>query len=130
MSNIAEKKKIRTFEIIFYENLIKMKPDFIQALTCLAEIYTRNGFISEGLALDKHLAELRPEDPVIRYNLACSLALSGDTDWALRELTRAVLLGYDEFSYILQDPDLVLLRRSPLFGKFLAKLKRLNTKDR
>jgi lipopolysaccharide biosynthesis regulator YciM len=53
------------FEIVFYENILKHSPGFIEALIALAELYTKEGMHDKGLELDRRLAELRPEDPVI-----------------------------------------------------------------
>jgi hypothetical protein len=49
----------------------------------------------------------------------------GKAKEALKILRKAVLLGYDDFSYILEDPDLENLRKLPEFKTFFAKLKRL-----
>jgi tetratricopeptide (TPR) repeat protein len=118
--NLPKKKDL---EITFYENILKERPDFIQALVSLGNAYTRKGFYKEGLEVDRKLAKLRPEDPIIHYNLACSLSLLGEIDEAFKELKRAVLLGYDEFSYILEDPDLENLRNFSQFKDFFAKIK-------
>jgi tetratricopeptide (TPR) repeat protein len=121
------KKKIKKkdFEIIFYENLLKNRPNFIQALVSLGDAYTRKGFYNEGLEVDRKLVQLKPEDPVVHYNLACSLSLVGEVEQAFAELKKAVLLGYDDFSYILEDPDLENLRKHLQFKEFFAKIKRI-----
>jgi len=118
-------KKRKDFEIRFYEKLLKINPNFIQALSCLGDAYTRKGFYKEGLDIDRRLVKLNPEDPVVHYNLACSLSLVGDLDSSFRELKRAVLLGYDDFPYISTDPDLEALRKDPHFKDFFQKIKRL-----
>ncbi|MCM8787861.1 MAG: hypothetical protein NC935_07435 [Candidatus Omnitrophica bacterium] len=119
------KKKRKDLEIRFYENLVKERPDFIQALISLGDAYTRRGFYKEGLEIDKKLVKLKPDDPIVHYNLACSLSLVGEIEEAIKELKKAILLGYDEFDYILQDKDLENLRNSPLFKDFFSKLKKL-----
>jgi len=124
-SNNKKSVKRKDFEIGFYESLIKKRPNFVQALISLGNAYTRKGFYREGLAVDRKLVQLRPEDPEIRYNLACSLSLTKDVKQAFAELKNAVLLGYDEFAYILRDSDLKNLRRHSNFKKFLAKIERL-----
>ena len=49
--------------------------------------------------------ELLPDDPVWRYNLACALAKSGETDDALDELSKAVRLGFRDAKAIAGDVD-------------------------
>jgi tetratricopeptide (TPR) repeat protein len=117
-------KRRKTFEIKFYENLLKRNPNFVEVLVSLGDAYTRRGFYREGLEVDKRLAQLRPDDPIVHYNLACSLSLVGNNDDALKELKKAILLGYDDFSYILEDPDLENLRKTPAFKGFMQKIKR------
>ena len=121
----AGKIKRKNFEILFYEKLIEENPNFIQALLCLGDEYTSRGFYLEGLEIDRRLVKLKPEDPYVRYNFSCSLSLMGDEGQSLKELKKAVLLGYEDFSYILKDPDLEKLRKSPLFKEFFHKLKKI-----
>ncbi|MBU1366227.1 MAG: hypothetical protein KKE55_03880 [Candidatus Omnitrophica bacterium] len=121
------KKKIKRkdIEIKFYEKLLKERPNFVQVLISLGNAYTRRGFYEEGLEVDRRLVKIKPDDPVAHYNFACSLSLMGEVSQALKELRKAVFLGYDEFSYILQDPDLEALRKHPQFESFFSNLKRI-----
>lgn len=119
------KRKRKDFEIRFYEGLVKQQPGFVQALASLGDAYTRKGFYQEGLAIDQRLAELKPQDPIVHYNLACSLSLVGQLAQALAALKQAVLLGYDEISYISKDPDLKALRETQEFKQFFKKIEKL-----
>lgn len=119
------RKKKKDFEIKFYEGLLEKKPNFVEALITLGDAYTRKGFYKEGLEVDRKLAQLKPDDPVIHYNLSCSLSLVGESDQALKELKRAVLLGYEDFNYILEDSDLENLRKHPQFKDFFDKIKKV-----
>ncbi|MDD4183326.1 MAG: hypothetical protein PHT53_05860 [Candidatus Omnitrophica bacterium] len=119
------KRKKKDFEIKFYEGLLSKNPNFFHALVTLGDAYTRKGFYEEGLEVDRKLVSLKPEDPTARYNFACSLSLMGEVEEAFKELKRAILLGYDDFSYILKDPDLENLRKHQKFSVFLSKLKKL-----
>lgn len=122
---MKRKIKKKDFEITFYENLAKERPNFVNVLVSLGDAYTRKGFYHEGLAVDRKLARLKPDDPIIHYNLACSLSLMEKPNEALKGLKRAILFGYNDFSYIREDPDLKNLRKLPEFEVFFAKLKRL-----
>ncbi len=111
------------FEIRFYERLIQEHPDFVEALIPLGDAYTKRGHHDRGLAVDKRLTELRPDEPIVWYNLACSLSLLKRTDEALKALARAIALGYDEFDWIVRDPDLANVRKAPAFQAFLVKVR-------
>src|SRR5690242_11891749 len=103
------------FEISFYEGILKRSPDFVDALIPLAASYTRKGLHEKGLEIDKRLSKLCKDDPIVHYNLACSLALVGHKKEALTALRRAVGLGYADFAHMKKDPDLKSLHGDPEF---------------
>jgi len=120
-----ETTKRKNFEIKFYQELLKQQPNFINVLIPLGDVYTRKGFYQEGLVVDERLTQLLPNDPIVHYNLACSLSLVGRSDEALAKLKKAVVLGYDEFSFMSKDSDLKSVRKLSEFKSFFSKLKKL-----
>ena len=111
------------FEISFFERIVKRDPNFIDALAPLAEAYTQKGLHDKALQIDKRLAKLRPEDPVVHYNLACSFALVSKNQDALQTLERAIQLGYSDFEHLRKDPDFKNLHNDPKFQSLLATKK-------
>ena len=107
------------FEIAFYEGVTAQNPNYVDALIPLAEAYTRKGLHTKGLAVDKRLARLCKNDPVVRYNLACSFALTGDKKKAIANLKRAIDSGYLDFAHLRKDPDLKSLHGVPAFEKLV-----------
>ncbi len=107
------------FEIKFFEGLVKDNPKFIDALIPLAEAYTKKGFHKKGLVVDKRLARLRKNDPIVHYNLACSYALLGQKKEALLALQKAIRLGYADFAYLRKDKDLKSLHNDPAFHSLI-----------
>ena len=73
--------------------------------------------------MDRKLVKLQPQNATAHYNLACSLALSKRKTDALRELQRAVKLGYRDFDWMQQDPDLEALKQHPKFQSLIESLK-------
>ncbi len=120
---MKKRTRRKDYEIRFYEGLLKKRPDFVHALSSLGDAYTRRGFYKEGLAVDRRLVELKPEDPIAHYNLACSLSLVGEVKPCREHLAKAVEQGYRDFAYILEDADLENLRREPDFSEFFCGLK-------
>jgi len=114
-------RKNLDFEIGFFEGIIEKKPDFIEALIALGENYTRKGLYGKGLATDKKLALLRPEDETVHYNLACDYSLLKEPELCLEALEKAIDLGYDDFKYMLEDPDLEYIRKDQRCVRLLAK---------
>ena len=109
------------FEINFYEKLLKEHPDFEDALIALGDAYTRKGRHKEGLEIDKRLAKLKPDDPTVHYNLACSYSLLKLPDSCLEALQKAVRLGWRDFSFMEKDPDLASIRKDPRYKDLLYK---------
>lgn len=109
------------FEIEFYEKILKERPNFIDALKALAELYTKSGEHNKGLELDIRLSELLPHEPLVHYNLACSYSLLKDIENALKNLRKAIALGYSDFDYMNNDPDLANLRTDKRFEEIFSK---------
>ncbi len=109
-----------SFEIEFFEKLLKDNPDFIDALIPLAEAYTKAGEYEKGLDIDKRLAKVLPDDPVVRYNLACSYSLVGRIDDAFEALHAAVQMGYNDFRHMDADPDLSGVRNDQRYQKMVS----------
>ncbi len=117
------KKEDPTFEIGFYESVLKRDPHFTDVIELLGGLYTKAGRISDGLKMDRRLVRLLPKNATAHYNLACSLALSKRQADAIRSLKTAVDLGYDDIDWLKQDPDLDDLKDHPDFQRLLDELK-------
>ena len=129
-SSLAKKlswkeKRDLDIEIGFIEGVVKRDPTYIDALQVLGDNYTRRGRFPDGLKIDENLAKLRPTDPLVHYNLACSYSLTMRLDLAALALERALALGYRDFKWLAEDPDLENLRQDPAYRKIRAKLKTL-----
>ena len=111
------------FEIEFYEAILRRSPDYTEVVGLLGALYTRVGRIADGLKMDRKLVRLEPDNATAHYNLACSLALCKKRPAALQSLRKAVSLGYDDADWMLQDPDLEILKNDPEFQKLLGQLK-------
>ena len=111
-----------SFEIEFLERVFRRLPGDAVVIERLAELYTRAGRYEDGLRLDRRLVRRQPENPSALYNLACSQALTGRHTAALRSLRRAIACGYDDFGWMVEDPDLADLRSRRSFTQFLREL--------
>lgn len=104
-------------EIAFMEGLLLRDSEYTEALKVLSEAYSRRSRFQDGLLADERLAELQPENPTFLYNLACSYCLTRNVERAIETLTRAIAKGFSDFKWMLRDPDLVYLRKNPIFKK-------------
>src|SRR3989440_3483189 len=110
-------------EIGFMEGVVQRDPKFLEALQILGDDYTRRGKFQEGLRIDEQLVQLRPQDPAMLYNLACSYALTKRFEQAVTILDQAIEQGYRDFKWLIKDPDLHNLRQHPLFRKIQVKIR-------
>lgn len=109
-------------ELALLEGVAVRLPQDESVLRALGDLYTRVGRYEDGLSVDRRLAKLCPQDAMVWYNLACSLALLGMNAAALRSLRRAIALGYDDVDWMSRDLDLRSLRESRGFKSLLKKL--------
>ena len=108
------------FDIDFFENLLARNGESVEVLRVLGELVSKKGLVHRAVEIDRHLVERLPKDFLARYNLACSLALAGRPDEAMKSLSRAILLGYDDLAHLEVDPDLDSLRERPDFRALLS----------
>ncbi len=111
------------FEIAFYESVLRRDASYSDVIELLGGLYTKQGRIADGLKMDRRLVKLQPDNATAHYNLACSLALVRRKRDALRSLQQAITLGYRDYDWMLQDPDLDELKKHPEFVTLLAQLK-------
>ena len=110
-----------SFQIDFCERLIEKNPNFVEAMIVLGELYSRKGLHEKGLEMDLRLVQLRSEDPICHYNLACSYSLLKRNTEALEALEKSIILGYDDFQFLQKDTDLHALRQDPRYQELLNK---------
>lgn len=119
ISNQPEDLRENEQELEFLQAIARRLPEDTHIMRALGDLYTRTGAYADGLRVDENLSRLCAEDPVVWYNLACSLALSDRADDAFDALSRAVELGYNDYESMKKDPDLVSLHGDTRFESIL-----------
>lgn len=114
------------FCLEFCSRILDRRPDQREALEAAANHFTLLGYYADGLALDERLVRLRPADPGVLYNAACSLALVGRAAEAVAALNSAVEHGYYNHRHMAKDEDLAALRGD---AGFLALLRRMREEE-
>ena len=109
------------FELEFFSGVLARHADYIDVLRVMGHLLTLKNRFGEGLQIDKRLVQLRPNDALAHYNLACSLALLKRAEQSLKTLRRAVELGYRDFRYMREDHDLDAIRHDPRFRQLLRE---------
>jgi tetratricopeptide (TPR) repeat protein len=119
---MSVRKEDPAWDIGFFENVLRRDPAYVDVIEILGGLYTKTGRIADGLRMDRKLVRLQPGNATAYYNLACSLALSARKADAIRALRRAIDLGYKDYDWMAQDPDLEGLKGLPTFEALLRKL--------
>jgi len=110
-----EQERLRATRLL--ENVYVQASFFVPNRLIQQQAY-RDATLSLSLA-----AQVKPDEPVVHYNLACAQARAGEVRPALASLSRAVELGFEDARWMENDPDLQRLHDEPGFRDLLEKLK-------
>jgi tetratricopeptide (TPR) repeat protein len=102
---------------------IEKYPNYDLAYSDRAAAYAQQKKFSKASDDLKKAVEINPGNPVVHYNLASLYSLQNRSDLALDSLDRALELGFKDYNFLLNDPDLNNVRKHPEFRKILAKHK-------
>ncbi len=117
------------FTIWFLEGVLEKYPTYVECLMYLGNAYTATGMHEKGLKADLKLVRLRPKDPLVHYNLACSFSLMGRLNESLESLEAAIDLGYDDLMHLVNDSDLDSLRDEDGYKVLIHKLTKSSKKN-
>jgi Flp pilus assembly protein TadD len=111
------------FELGFFASILAQSPNYVEVLRAHGHNLTAKGLYAKGLDADRRLAQLRPRDPLVHYNLACSYSLLNMKEAAIMSLESSLQLGYRDFEHMLHDPDLEHVRHDVmgLIRRFLRQ---------
>lgn len=110
------------FEVEFYGQILQRSPAYPEVLTQLGQLYTLKNWHPQALEIDLRHAQVRPTNPVVLYNLACSYALCEQSEEAIQQLKKAIECGYSDVDHMASDPDLESLYDHPDFIQLLSDL--------
>ncbi|OOP55993.1 MAG: hypothetical protein AYP45_11820 [Candidatus Brocadia carolinensis] len=117
------KKEGEEFTVWFFEGILERHPNYIDCLMYLGNAYTAQRLYEKGLVVDQKLCRLKPEDPLVHYNLACSYALMKNVNASFEAMERAIVLGYKDIYHLENDKDLAHLRNDDRYQKLVGKIK-------
>ncbi len=124
----AFQKTNEEFTVWFFEGIIESYPNYVECLMYLGNAYTSIGMYEKGLQVDMKLVALRPCDPMVHYNTACSYSLLGMIDLAFSSLNKSIAFGYSDLRHLENDSDLDRLRGEEQYKTIINKLKEVEQK--
>jgi non-specific serine/threonine protein kinase len=117
----ADAERLRRREMEVLQDQLQHVPDDVRARILLAADLAMFGD-AEGAAMQARIAmAMRPMDPNILYNAACTYGVLGMKADALDAFRRSVEAGYSNADWCQQDPDLKILHADPEFKKLTVR---------
>jgi serine/threonine protein kinase/Flp pilus assembly protein TadD len=92
-------------------------PEDARARSLLAVVYAEVGRADDAIREMQFATTLRPSDPTLAYNCACTYCFLDRKPEAIEALQRAWKLGYRDADWVRKDPDLEILHGDPEFEK-------------
>ena len=92
-------------------------PEDARARSLLAGLYAEQDRAEDSEREMKFAVTLRPNDPTLHYNCACTYAKLSMRSEALDSLKRAWEAGYQDNDWVRRDPDLESLHGDPEFER-------------
>jgi adenylate cyclase len=116
----AGRADARAIECI--EKSLEIDPTDARAYNLGAVVLANLGEGERARQWTRQAAALAPDDPVVLYNNACTLAVLGLDDEALDALELAIAARVSHWDWITKDPDWERLREHPRFRELLARI--------
>jgi tetratricopeptide (TPR) repeat protein len=104
------------------EQALDINPNDVTTSSRLGQYYAKLGRGADAIRYANRAVEASPNDPDVLYPRAVVLALIGERDAAMRQLSAAIDRGYS-VQMALGDEDLASLRALPAFKKLAASEK-------
>jgi non-specific serine/threonine protein kinase len=110
-------RNVRQRAIQTLENQIARVPEDARARSLVANFYAQIDRGDDAAREMQFAVALRPTDPTMHYNTACTYCALGRKTEALASLRKAWEFGYRDSVWVRRDPDLELLHDEPEFDK-------------
>ena len=107
--------------IVQYQKALSIVPNYIQAMYGLALIYSNQQDYKRALDSLQNIRQLRPDNPLIYYNIACIYAKQNMTKECIGFLNQAIDKGFKDWDQIKKDPDLSNIRNTPYVTGLMTK---------
>jgi len=107
--------RFREREMKVLEHQLELVPEDVRARVLLASDYAYLGREEDATRHLQMAVTLRPNDPMVLYNAACTYGVLGRKTETLEMLRRAKESGYANLDWIRKDPDLACVHDTPEF---------------
>lgn len=116
-------RNLRQKLIRVLEQQIEVVPEDVRARILLASSYPYVGRQSDASQQLEKAVAMRPNDPNVLYNAACTYGLLQMKEEALAMFKKSAETGFSDVEWASRDPDLACLHGEPEFDRLIAKNK-------
>jgi serine/threonine protein kinase/Flp pilus assembly protein TadD len=121
LGRMADAERLRRREMEVLQEQLQQFPDDVRARILLAADLAIFGDPADSAMQARIAITMRPLDPNILYNAACTYGLLKMKEEALDAFRRSVDAGYSNTDWCNKDPDLKILHDDPRFIKLTQK---------
>jgi serine/threonine protein kinase/Tfp pilus assembly protein PilF len=114
---------LRQRQAAVLEQHLDLVPEDVRARILLATTYAYLGKPSNASEHLEKAVAMRPNDPNVLYNAACTYGLMQMKNEALMMLAKSAETGFSDFEWASRDPDLASLHDEPEFKRVLEMWK-------
>ncbi|HSC78018.1 MAG TPA: protein kinase [Candidatus Acidoferrales bacterium] len=121
VGKLEEGREIRRRQNVVLERQLDLVPEDVRARILLSANSAFFGESDKAQREAQKAVSLRPNDPNILYNAACTMGILGKKEEALGLLRKAKENGFPNPEWALRDPDLACLQGDPEFQQLMAE---------
>ena len=124
LERLGRKKEAAQFReqlTVVLRQQLERVPEDVRARILLASTLADGGQPDESIRHLQTAVALRPGDPSILYNAACTYGVLRRKPEALETIKKAAAAGYGNLPWMAQDPDLDCLHDEPEFRKLVGQ---------
>jgi non-specific serine/threonine protein kinase len=121
LGQIDAARALRQKQMIALERQLEWTPDDVRARMLLANHYAFLGRFADAIRETQKAVAMRPADPSMLYNAACTFGIMQRKAEALDHLIKAKAAGWGNLGWAARDPDLTCLRDDPDFQRLVTE---------
>jgi len=96
-----------------------LEPHYVDIFISLGNRYLTDGKYDKAETQYQKALKTDPKNPIAAYNMACTYSLKKELKIALDWLEKSVDFGFDDFTWMQEDPDLKNLLEQPRFKEIV-----------
>jgi tetratricopeptide (TPR) repeat protein len=106
---------------------LTLNPRFAPGYILLGSLLKKPGALEESVTACKKAVLIDPDCTAAYYDLACYYSLLSKREQALAAIEMAFCKGFNDFDWVMRDPDLDTLRLNPEFSLLLDSYRQKNS---